>query len=744
MTKILPDSNMCISVAVFAPLRTTFSYLPPESDVSERPFIGQRVWVPFGRGFRVGVVTSTNCEAKPYIKMKKIAELLDTQSLLTAEIIELAEWASKYYHHPIGETLSHAFPASLRKRKKIQAPVNIDWTITGLGRKALESGKLKGKRQIELMSQLASFSSMNANDFKALNWDFSWRSVMKNLMQKNFILQRKSHSHSRVAFHNPNVGKRVNLNSEQAEALEKIQKQFNGYGVKVLYGVTGSGKTEVYMELIARLLSEGKQSLVLVPEVTLTEQIVQRFKARFHDSVGVLHSQCKDSEKLDVWNGCRNGTLSVLIGTRSAIWVPMKSLGVIVVDEEHDVSYKQQEGLAYSGRDLAIKRAQIENIPVILGSATPSLETIANISSGRFEEIPINRRAKTLSEPVRELVDISKDRRDGGLGKKLIEAIEHHVSAGGQVILFLNRRGYAPLMMCRNCGTHQICRSCERHLVYHKRFNALVCHHCGKKMSVEKATNCCKSPNLFEVGIGTEQVEEKVSLLFPKLRVGRVDRDSVKNPKDLQELFRKIANREVDILIGTQMVAKGLDFSGITLVGIIDTDSRLFSVDYKSEERLAQLLTQVAGRCGRGSGQGKVLIQSRQPDNFVLNKIIHDGYRSYSSVALKERERLGMPPFSALALIKADSSIKTGADKFLICLREKLMKNSNADQVFVSYPISAFFSPKRVKYRSLMVMQCQRKVLLQGLLSEHISWIEALGRKMRVRWLLDVDPEDTL
>ena len=740
MTKKLSDSSVSISVAVFAPLRTIFSYLPPEAEAPEKLFIGQRVWVPFGRGFRVGVITSTNCETTPYIKLKKIAELLDVQNLLTSEIIELAKWASKYYHHPIGETLSHAFPAILRKRRKIQTP--IDWTITALGREALESGKLKGKRQIELMSQLASFSSMNLNDFKGLDWDFDWRSVMKSLIEKNFILQRKSHL--KIASHNGNVGKRINLNTEQAGALEKIQKQFNGYGVKVLYGVTGSGKTEVYMELIAQLLSEGKQSLVLVPEVTLTEQIVQRFKARFKGSVGVLHSQCKDSEKLEVWSRCRTGALSVLIGTRSAIWVPMKNLGTIVVDEEHDVSYKQQEGLAYSGRDLAIKRAQIENIPVILGSATPSLETIANISSGRYQEIPINRRAKALSEPLRELVDISKSGRDSGLGRKLIEAMSHHVSVGGQVLLFLNRRGYAPLITCRNCGTHQICRSCERHLVYHKRSNALVCHHCGKKMSVEKAANCCKSQNLFEIGIGTEQVEEKVNLLFPKLRVGRVDRDSVKNPKDLQELFRKISNREIDILIGTQMVAKGLDFSGITLVGIIDTDSRLFSVDYKSEERLAQLLTQVAGRCGRGSGQGKVLIQSRQPDNFVLNKIIHDGYRSYSSVALKERQRLGMPPFSALALIKADSSIKKRADNFLILLRERLMINSSADKVFVSYPIPAFFSPKRVKYRSLMVMQCQRRVLLQGLLSEHISWIEELGRKMRVRWILDVDPEDTL
>ena len=479
MAKILSDSSECISVAVFAPLRNTFSYLPPESEAPEMLFIGQRVWVPFGRGFRVGVIASTNCEATPNIKLKKIAELLDTSNLLTKEIIELAKWASKYYHYPIGETLSHAFPASLRKRKKTQAPVNIDWTITALGKGALESGKLKGKRQIELMSQLASFPSMNVNDFKRLGWDFSWRSVMRGLIEKNYILQRQSKL--KVASRNENTGKRVNLNSEQAGALEKIQKKFSGYGVKVLYGVTGSGKTEVYMELIARLLSEGKQSLVLVPEVTLTEQIVQRFKARFQGAVGVLHSQCKDSEKLEVWNGFRTGILSVLIGTRSAIWVPTKSLGVIIVDEEHDVSYKQQEGLAYSGRDLAIKRAQIENVPVILGSATPSLETVANISSGRYEEIPINRRAKALSEPARELVGVSKTGRDGGLGSKLIGAIAQHVSVGGQVLLFLNRRGYAPVIMCRNCETHQICRSCERHLVYHKGFNALVCHHCGKK-----------------------------------------------------------------------------------------------------------------------------------------------------------------------------------------------------------------------------------------------------------------------
>ena len=743
MVKKQSESNVCISVAVFAPLRTEFDYLPPEPQISEKLSVGQRVWVPFGNGYRVGVILSTKAVVNNNnVVLKKIIEILDEKSLLSPQIMQLAAWASKYYHHPIGETLSYAFPAGLRKRKKLKATVNYEWAINALGREALRLGRLKGSRQIELISRLSSVSSMNADDFRRENWRFSWRPVMRGLLEKNLITQNKIPP--KRVIQNICKTKRVKLNSHQTSAFEKIQKRFDGYSVKVLYGITGSGKTEVYMEIIEHLLGGGKQSLVLVPEVTLTEQIVQRFRARFQGLVGILHSQCKDSEKLEVWNACRTGRLSVLIGTRSAVWTPMKNLGVIVVDEEHDVSYKQQDALTYSGRDLAIKRAQIEKIPIILGSATPSLETIANITAGRYEEITITRRAKVVSDPIREVVDMGRSEKEGGLGSRLIQEIGNHVSDGGQALLFLNRRGYAPLVMCRNCGAHQICNSCERHLVYHKGTNSLVCHHCGTKLSLRKAPRCCQSQNLFELGIGTEQVEEKVKLLFPELKVSRIDRDKVKTPKDLRELFRKISNREIDILIGTQMVAKGLDFSGITLVGIIDTDNRLFSIDYKSEERLAQLLTQVAGRCGRGAGQGKVLIQSRQPENSVLNKIVHEGYRSYSTEALKERQRLGMPPYSALALIKADSSVESRSDNFLKCLRKIFLENSGADGVFVSYPIPALFSPKHVKYRSLMVIQCRRRISLQRLLSEHVFQIEQLGRKMRVRWILDVDPEDTL
>ena len=540
------------------------------------------------------------------------------------------------------------------------------------------------------------------------------------------------------------VVNKVSLNSEQIEARDIILDQVGGYKTVLLHGVTGGGKTEVYMEVIESVLAQDKQSLVLVPEITLTEQIVARFKKRFGNLVGVLHSQCKESEKISVWNGCRSCAVKILIGTRSAIWTPMSNLGLIVVDEEHDSSYKQQDGLPYSGRDIAIKRGQIEKVPVVLGSATPSLETLANVSEGRYEKAKIEFRAKVTANPIRELVDIGGGKIDGGLSKRLRDEIEIHVSRGGQVLLFLNRRGYAPLVMCRSCGAHQVCEICERFLVYHKLEKSLICHHCGRRREISSVSICCQQQNLFDLGLGTEQIEEKVRHLFPRLKISRVDRDNVRNSDEVRKIFKKIADREVDILIGTQMIAKGLDFSGITLVGIIDTDNRLYSTDYRSEERLAQLLTQVAGRCGRDSGGGKVLVQSRQPDNPILKKIVYGGYNSYTSSALKERRRMGMPPFTALAMLKADSNDKDRPRRFLEALRGVLASNVNESEMFISYPIQSLIRRKRSQYRSLIVMQCQKRKIMQKILSDHLLIVENLGRKIGVRWFLEVDPEDTM
>ena len=729
-------------MAVFAPIRGVFHYLPPESLTVNEFCKGQRVWVPFGRGFRVGVVMDTDCVPENKVRLKNIVEILDSTAYLSPPVIELARWASGYYHYPLGETLAHSFPASLRKRKKVSIDEVFEWSITEAGKSSLVVSSLKGVRQIELLSRLSLEPSMNAEGFMAANFRFAWRPVLERLVKKNLVARRKFHPSEEPDVHEGSS--KISLNSDQNNACEIILDKVGRYEPVMLYGVTGSGKTEVYMEVIENLLKKNEQSLVLVPEITLTEQILERFRKRFGGMVGVLHSQCKESEKIAVWNGCRTGEVKILIGTRSSVWVPMKRLGLIVVDEEHDASFKQQDGLSYSGRDLAIKRGQIEKVPVVLGSATPSLETLANVSAGRYLEVRLSMKAKAISEPARELVDIGKEGRSGGVGFELSQAIRKHVSEGGQVLLFLNRRGYAPFVMCRTCGVHQTCENCERHLVYHKLRNSLVCHHCGKCRKFYNAVPCCNKQVLFDLGFGTEQIEEKVQQLFPDLKVSRIDRDKIRKPSAVREVFRRISNHEIDILIGTQMIAKGLDFSGITLVGIIDTDNRLYSVDYRSEERLAQLLTQVAGRCGRNLMESKVLIQSSQPDNPTLRKIIYEGYRAYSLGALEERRRMGMPPFSALAIIKADSPDERRSDGFLASLKTILAKNVTSDEVFLSHPIPSLAHPKHVKYRSLMVLQSRERRILQQFLSDHISRIEGLGRKMKVRWFLEVDPEDTL
>lgn len=741
MTGIRPESKKCIIVGVFAPVRSRFEYLPPKNCDNKICQIGQRVWVPFGRSFRLGVILATNRDASKEVTLKHIVEILDPVNLVSSEVIELAEWASSYYHYPIGETLAHIFPASLRRRKRVVQKKSIEWKATDRGRLFLASGDLKGVRQSDLFTRLSSVDSMTEDELKNSDLTYSWRPVLKNLLKKNLIVERLVSNQKAKVFEKP-INK-IALNSAQANARDFILRQPR-YKTILLYGVTGGGKTEVYMEVVERLATRNKQSLVLVPEITLTEQIVARFRKRFGGAVGVLHSQCKESEKIEVWNGCRSSSVKILIGTRSAVWTPMKDLGLIVVDEEHDASYKQQDGLPYSGRDLAIKRGQLEGIPVVLGSATPSLETLANVSAGRYQETKIEFRAKAATEPNRELVDVSQDKNKGGISQKLRHEVEAHVSRGGQVLLFLNRRGYAPLVMCSSCGTHQTCKICERRLVYHRLEKSLVCHHCGRRTDISRVYLCCDQQNLFDIGFGTEQLEEKVRQLFPLLKISRIDRDKVKSAEAVRKVFRQISERQIDILIGTQMIAKGLDFSGITLVGIIDTDNRLYSIDYRSEERLAQLLTQVAGRCGRDGMTGEVLVQSRQPNNPILKRIVHGGYESYSIAALEERREMGMPPFSALAVVRADSSDEKRPERFLTALRKILIEGGAINDMSVSYPIPSLIRRKKVHYRSLVVMQCQSRAQMQTILSNYLLKIEDLGRRMKVRWYLEVDPEDTM
>ncbi len=727
-----------VAVAVFAPLRQTFDYLMPAAPRPPARLEGCRALVPFGRSSRVGVIVETkgSSDLEPD-RLKSVIRLLDDVPLLQAQCLELASWASQYYHHPLGEVIAAMLPTQLRRNASLPIEKSEAWQLTSTGREALENLGNGAPRQRQLLSLLQQ-NPCTAESFTDLG--IAWRPVLKRLLSKRWVAEIDRNT---VTPEKNEHSSSITLNDEQVHAAETIVDSLDTFKAIVLQGVTGSGKTEVYLDVIDRCLKAGKQTLVLVPEIGLTQQLVRRFEARFGARIGVLHSGLTDRQRALTWIQCGRGEVGVLIGTRSAVWVPLRNLGLIVVDEEHDQSYKQQDGFRYSARDIATVRAQRANVPVVLGSATPSLETLANVKRDKYLHTVIRSRPRDIPMPRISCLDVRGLPLTAGLSEELIDAIQTHLNNGDQAMLFLNRRGYCPLLICRNCGEPQRCDRCDAFLVYHKAFDSARCHHCDKQWFVNRPAQCCSAPEVAHIGLGTERLEETIKELFPNNQVRRVDRDSVRRKGFFDEVLTDVADRRVDILIGTQMLAKGLDFADVTLVGVVDADSRLYSVDFRAEERLAQLLIQVAGRAGRGLAPGLVLVQTHHPHHPVLRRILEDGYEVYAETALKQRKDAGLPPYCAMALIRAESVHPAKALDFLGLVRGVLTRTGDG-QLEVSYPIPAMMERRAGRYRALIVIRARSRAQSGQLLSDHLDDIEDLARSSSVRWSLDIDPQDTM
>ena len=725
-----------VSVAVFAPLRQVYDYLDPADDAEPAALPGVRVWIPFGHAHRVGVVVARRLVADAdRAALKNIAAVLDTAPVVDQRMLALASWAASYYHHPFGDVVAALLPTRLRRRRPLPNATRKAWRVTAAGADALPRLGASAARQRSLLTQLA---GEPVDEAAIATNDFDWRQVLRRLERKAWVECCTVEAIVEPAPIAPGVA----LNKEQARAADAIAAQLGAYQALVLYGVTGSGKTEVYLEAIARCLAADRQALVLVPEIALTQQLVQRFRSRFATRVALLHSGLTDSERVRAWDACRSGRADVLIGTRSAVWAGLPRLGLLVVDEEHDPSYKQQDGFRYSARDVAIVRAQQAGIPVVLGSATPSLETLANIERGKFACLTLATRALAQSLPSIECLDVRGLQLAGGLSDALQRAMHEHLARGEQVMLFLNRRGYAPLLICRSCGEMQRCDRCDAFLVYHKAADAARCHHCDKYVPMRRLAACCDAADIAPIGLGTEQVEELVAELFPGRRICRMDRDTVRHPNALGAMLDDIAAGNVDILIGTQMVAKGLDFAAVTLVGVVDADSRLYALDFRAEERLAQLLIQVAGRAGRAARPGRVLIQTHQPHHPVLRRIIDEGYAAYAASALAERREAGLPPYAAMAIVRSEATFATRPLEFLAAVRTELM--AGGPRVEMSYPIPALMERRAGRYRALIVITAPNRNAIGQLISRHLRAIETLARRERVRFSIDIDPQDTL
>lgn len=727
-------SARVVEVAVFAPLRKTFHYLADNPE--QIPGVGTLVKVPFGRGQRFGVVLGTVKQATDR-ELKSIQQVVDDEAVVGAQIMRLAKWAAQYYQHPIGDVLAATLPGTLRQAPVPERKGLTEWTATKLIDVEADPLIRNAPRQAALLRLLQQGSKIAA-DFDRL--DFDWRRAIRELENKG-LASKQFRQHD--ASGNSIIESPIRLNDAQLSAVTQINAASGTFTACLLHGVTGSGKTEVYMAAIEHALSHDSHVLMLVPEIILTQQMVARLTQRFGSAVGVLHSGLSDSQRAQVWLQCREGEIRILMGTRSAIWAPLPSIGLIIVDEEHDGSFKQQEGFRYSARDIAVKRAQQLGIPIVLGTATPSLEAYRNVVNGKFRLLTLPERVGTANMPKLQCIDVRGVRLRGGLSDRLCDEMRACLGRGEQVLLFLNRRGFAPTVLCHQCGHVATCHRCDATLVWHKERRILSCHHCGAQKKTERIEACCPEPDLVPIGLGTEQVEETLGELFPNQKVARIDRDTMRRRSVMEKTFADVRSGIVNILIGTQMLAKGHDFPKVSLVGIIDADSQLFSTDFRAEEKLAQTIVQVSGRAGRAEFPGTVFIQTHHPHHQLLQTLLTQGYDAFARTALEERRHATLPPYAPMALIRAESPNAKLPIKFLQELARgvKALRISGLE---ILGPIPAAMEKRAGRYRAQVILTATSRRILAASVSRFVETSEAISMKSKVRWSIDIDPLDTL
>ena len=724
-----------VRVALAVPLPRFFDYLYPP-DLT--PIVGGRVLVPFGSQKRVGIVVdlpASSDVAKE--KLKPIIDVLDAESLFNSTTWDWLAWSANYYRAALGDVLFQALPVKLRNGESAVKNDRTFWRITDLGKQALESGELKrAKKQIEALNLLLT------QDLEKGNNEISsaiWSALKGKDYVEEIIVSTEQKSWQQALGDNPlvNLDNRLTLNKQQALAFSQLLFQ-EGFNVWLLEGVTGSGKTEIYLQYIEEVLKKGKQVLVLVPEIGLTPQTVRRFQARFNVEIDVLHSNLNDTQRLNVWERARTGQSAIVIGTRSALFTQFSDLGLIILDEEHDGSFKQQDGWRYHARDLGVVLAQKLNIPILLGSATPSLESVNNVQNGKYHHLVLSKRAGNATALRQFVIDLKHQRIQNGLSEPLLQRMQEHLEKGNQVLLFLNRRGFAPVLLCHECGWIDECHHCEKPYTYHQHQRVLRCHHCGAQKTVPMQCGHCGSTHLVTTGLGTEQLEETLKARFPQYNIARIDRDSTARKGKLEGYLEDIQQGKSQILIGTQMLAKGHHFPNVTLVALVNVDNALFSLDFRAEERLAQLYVQVAGRSGRAEKQGEVVLQTHYPDHPLLTTLLEKGYQAFAEETLKLRHNMGLPPFSFQALFKAQCRHSEEAENALSQLAS-FFYEQKIEGLQVLGPIPAPFSKKAGQYRWQLLLQHASRKQLQAALSRYSP---ELIKSSQVRLILDVDPLD--
>ena len=684
---------------------------------------GARVRVPFGNTSVVGLVTGTSSSSAH--ELKPVEQTLDTEALLPEDLVDLAHWLAGYYHHPIGDVVKTLLPVKARRgAQAVQAEAAV-WRLLAQAPDA-EALLRRAPKQRAVFDRLGRLGEVADAELAAHGID---RQAVSALAAKGMV------DRIPVAPAYQAKASTIEPTPAQATAIEAIVDSLGSATTHVLEGVTGSGKTEVYMRVIAEVVQSGRQALVMVPEIALTPQTTARFTERF-GAAATLHSVMTDTQRFDTWLKCADGVHKVLIGTRSAVLTPFADLGVIIVDEEHDGSFKQHEGLRYSARDVAVKRGQTLSIPVVLGSATPSLETLENARRGRYRHLRLPERVADTSLPVYRVVDIRGERLDGGLGAHLQRAIGRHLAAGNQVLVFINRRGYAPVLLCSNCAWQAQCDHCDVKLTFHRTPRQLRCHHCGRRRRLPPECPACGGHELVLVGTGTQRAEETLAARHPDVPLYRIDRDTTRSARRLEANLAAVAEGGPAILVGTQMLAKGHHLPGVTLVAVLDADGGFLSPDYRAPERTAQLIVQVAGRAGRGERPGEVWVQTYDPENPNLRALIDSGYDGFAATERQRRAAAALPPYAALAVVGAESARENAGMALLTEAADVL----RGDGLELLGPASAPIARRADRYRSQLLLLARRRRDLHAALDR----LEAADlRRSGVRWSIDVDPLDT-
>ncbi len=721
----------CVEVALDIPMRQTFSYLSGSESIE----IGMRVRVPFGRRQMIGVVTGHGNHSSGGYKLKPIESVLDQQPIFSKSLIRLIDWIARYYHHPEGEVWRAAMPKILRQGLPLDHGIAEPYyRLEENSRDWAEETKRAPVQQKIIRCLVKHDRNISV---RVLRKEVpNARGAVTALLKKHCLseysrLPEKLESQPKVS---PKV-----LSEEQQQALNTLSLDSKTFSCRVLEGITGSGKTEIYFSLIDQALASGLQSMVMVPEIALTDQLLNRFVARFGERVVHVHSAMNDAQRHRHWWMLAKGKADIVLCTRSGVFLEFNKLGLIVIDEEHDSSFKQHEGLRYHARSVAIKRAQIENIPIILGSATPALESVYNIEQGRFPVARLGNRIGRSQLPDIGMIDLNQQRADAGLSPAAIEALQQTLDQKQQALVFINRRGYAPVLYCPACQWMAQCKRCDAQMTTHTGHHSLQCHHCGAIQSLPQLCESCGEAGLVELGEGTQKIEEQLNASFPHACIQRFDRDNLNTANKLKQAMARVHSGEIDILVGTQLLSKGHDFAGVSLVLVINADQGLHSIDFRAPELMVQQLIQVAGRAGRGEKKGRVLIQTHFPDHPYLLAVQQHDYRQFAHQELQQRSLAGFPPYRFMALWRARSQDADFVINFLKMVAQ-IGTDIKLQNVQCFDPVPSPMFRRGGQYHAQLLVSADKRSNLHRWLESWIFEVEQRRESRRLHWSIDIDP----